>query len=103
MRSLRHGARSRYLRRVGNSSADHLAVKAAARALGIETHGDASAASRVGSAIHELLTLGGAAGEIRPGVTVEDLFLLMTTVPVDQSTAVRERWIELVLPGIVVR
>lgn len=92
-----------YLRRVNESSADHAAVKASARGLGLDTHGDTSAASRIGGALGELLSLGKKDGDIRPDVTVDDLFLLLTTAPVDQSPATRSRWIELILPGILTK
>jgi hypothetical protein len=40
------------------------------------------------------------AGDVRPSVTVADLYLLMTTAPLDQPAPVRQRWLELILPGI---
>lgn len=90
-----------YLRRVADSSADHFAVKAVARGLGVDVHSDQSAEARIGAALAELIGLGQAAGDIRNSVTVDDLFLLMTTLPIDQPADVRHRWIDLVLPGII--
>jgi AcrR family transcriptional regulator len=92
-----------FLRRVGESSADHVVVKAAARGLGVDPHGDTSAAVRVGAALAELIAQGKASGDIRSEITVDDLYLLMTTAPIDRPAAVRERWLTLVLPGITIR
>ncbi|WP_144796089.1 TetR/AcrR family transcriptional regulator [Microbacterium paludicola] len=89
-----------YIRRVGDSSADHVAVKSTARSLGVEPHPDTSAAARVEAALAGLVVQGQADGDIRPEITVDDLFLLMTTAPVNQAVEVRERWLQLVLPGI---
>lgn len=89
-----------FLNRVGESSADHFAVKAVARNLGVDPHGDATAETRIGAALAELIALGQAAGDIRKEVTVDDLFLLLTTLPIDRPAQTRRRWIDLVLPGI---
>ena len=37
---------------------------------------------------------------MRDGFTVSDLFLLLTTVPVDLPADARQRWVQLVLPGV---
>ncbi|WP_125099311.1 TetR/AcrR family transcriptional regulator [Leucobacter chromiireducens] len=92
-----------FLERVVESSAHTHAVKAAARSLGVEGHGDQSDEARAGAALAELITLGQRAGDIRPEVTVDDFYLLMATTPTDQTAEVRRRWLELVLPGITTR
>lgn len=89
-----------FLGRVVESSAHTHAVKAAARSLGVEGHGDQSDEARAGAALAELIALGQQAGDIRPGVTVDDFYLLMATTPADQPAQVRRRWLTLVLPGI---
>jgi AcrR family transcriptional regulator len=92
-----------YVRRVNESSADHVAVKATARSLGLDAHADTSSATRIAAALAELIARGQAAGDIRPEVTVDDLFLLLTTAPIDRAPEVRGRWLALVLRGITTR
>ncbi|MFE6254754.1 TetR/AcrR family transcriptional regulator [Agromyces sp. NPDC057865] len=89
-----------FLTRVAESSADHHAVKAAAQGLGVEGHGDKSDESRASAALAELITIGQADGDIRAEVTVDDIYLLMATAPTDQPAPVRQRWLDLILPGI---
>lgn len=101
----RNGARAvdeviGFLSRVAESAAHIHAVKTAARGLGVVGHGDTTAETRAGNALGELLVLGQASGDIRPGVTVADVYLLMATAPADQPDPVRRRWLELILPGI---
>lgn len=92
-----------YLARVTQSSAEHAAVKASARSLGVSAHGDPSAATRVANALSELIARGQTAGDIRPQITVDDIFLLLTTAPMHEAAAVRGRWVSLVLPGLTTR
>lgn len=89
-----------FLSRVAESSAHNHAVKAAAQGLGVAGHGDETAEMRAGNAVGELLELGKAAGDIRPELSVADIYLLMATAPADQPESVRRRWLELILPGI---
>ncbi|WP_222863242.1 TetR/AcrR family transcriptional regulator [Agromyces mariniharenae] len=89
-----------FLSRVAESSADHHAVKAAAQGLGVEGHGDESDESRASGALAELIALAQADGDIRTEVTVDDLYLLMATAPTDEPAPVRQRWLDLILPGI---
>ena len=55
------------------------------------------------AAVAELIRLGQRAGDVRDGVTVADIYLLMATAPTDQPDAVQQRWLQLVLPGIATR
>lgn len=89
-----------FLSRVADSSAHNHAVKAAAKSLGVVGHGDASEEMRAGNALGELIALAQAAGDVRPEVTVADVYLLMATAPADEPAPVRARWFELMLPGI---
>lgn len=91
---------SGFLIRVAQSTADHHAVKTAARGMGVDGHGDETDESRAGIALGALIAMGQAEGVIRPGITVSDVYLLMTTAPTDQPESVRQRWIDLILPGI---
>lgn len=75
-------------------------AQAAARHLGLDPHGDTTAETRIGAALAALITLGRAAGDIREDLTVDDVFLLLTTLPIDRPAETRRRWIDLVLPGI---
>jgi len=92
-----------FLARVAESAAHNHAVKTAARGMGIEGHGDESDEARAGAALAQLLELGQQAGDLRPGVTVDDIYILMATAPADQPAPVRKRWLDLMLPGITVR
>ncbi|MFF3025815.1 TetR/AcrR family transcriptional regulator [Microbacterium sp. NPDC057944] len=90
-----------FLARAAESTADHHAVKAAAHGLGLDGDGGRPDESRASEALAELIRLGQAAGDIRAGITLEDIYLLMSTAPSDQPAQVRQRWLALILPGIV--
>ncbi|MFE5335809.1 helix-turn-helix domain-containing protein [Isoptericola sp. NPDC056573] len=92
-----------FLDRVAESTAHHHAVKVAAKALGVEGHGDQPDEARAAAAIGELIHLAQLAGDVRSTVTVADIYLLMATAPMDQPAPVRQRWLELILPGITTR
>lgn len=89
-----------FLRRVTDSTADIHAVKAAARGMGVEHRGDETAEVRASTALAELIALAQSEAGVHDGITVDDIYLLMATAPTDRPTAVRERWLQLVLPGI---
>ena len=88
-----------FLARVVEASAANHAVKAAAQALGAQP-GDQAAEERASAAVATLIVAGQADGDILPDVTVEDIYLLLTTAPTDQPPAARARWLALVLPGL---
>jgi AcrR family transcriptional regulator len=91
-----------FLGRVVDASATDHAVKAAAHVLGAET-GDKAAEERASAALTKLIEAGQADGDLQPDVTVDDLYLLFTTVPADRPPAARARWLTLVLPGLTTR
>lgn len=90
-----------FLTRVAEASAQVQAVKAAAAragALGSEPTADEV---RAGTAVADLLSLAQQAGDVRAAVTTADLYLLLASAPLDQPRQVRERWLELILTGIL--
>ncbi|WP_413451460.1 helix-turn-helix domain-containing protein [Georgenia phoenicis] len=87
------------LRASVHSQADSRILKETARSLDLTDAGEALGA--LDEALSRLLELGTAAGEIRPGTTTADIYLLMSTMPTEESEAARLRWAELVVPGIV--
>jgi AcrR family transcriptional regulator len=84
------------------SSARNRVVKEAARGLGMDFHRtDGPQTARVTAALTRLLEEGHAAGDVRDGVTVGDVYLLLMSMPTDQPAETRTRWAELVLRGIL--
>jgi hypothetical protein len=53
------------------------------------------------AALAELLIMGQSAGDIRDGITLDDIYLLMETVPSDKPAVIHDRWLQLMLPGII--
>lgn len=90
---------SAFLERVVEASASDRAVKAAAQALGA-TAGASGAEDRAGAALTDLIRIAQADGDIRPDVTVADLYLLFTTAPTDRPVEERARWLELALRAL---
>ncbi|GAA1257788.1 TetR/AcrR family transcriptional regulator [Streptomyces aureus] len=86
-----------FLGRVIEASVTDRAVKAAAQALGAEP-GDRAAEDRAGVAVAALIHAGQADGDIHPDVTVNDIYLLFSTAPTDQTSV--DRWLTLVVPGL---
>lgn len=89
-----------FLSRVTDSAAAQHHVKAAARALGLEVLRKEPDELAAAAALSELLVMAQEAGDIRAGITLEDMYLLMATVPSDQPPAARERWLQLLHAGI---
>jgi len=89
-----------FLRSLMTASAENQAAKAAAAALGA-SHGPRAAEARVTAAITALIATGHRDGSIPPGVSVDDVYLLAGTAPYTQPPAVRERWLDLVLTGLM--
>jgi AcrR family transcriptional regulator len=84
------------------SSARNRVVKEAARGLGMDFHRtDGPQTVRVTDALTRLLDRGRREGGVRQGVTVQDVYLLLMTMPTEQAEAARTRWAELVLRGIL--
>ncbi len=76
---------------------DH-AMKAATQGFGTEEY-TRGPEERGMTAMHRLISVAKADGELHPDVTVEDFMLLLSTVPLEATDEVRERWLTLVLPG----
>lgn len=82
-------------------SADNRAAKAAASALG-GSSGARAAEARASAAIADLISLGQRSHSIPRHVTVDDIYLLVGTAPYDQPAPVRERWLKLMLTGLLI-
>ncbi len=89
-----------FLCRVMESMARNHGVKTAAASLGAGVAGERPGESRAATALASLLDMARAGGQVRADVTVADIYLLMATAPVDQPRPVRQRWLELILPGL---
>ncbi|MFF0204921.1 TetR/AcrR family transcriptional regulator [Streptomyces sp. NPDC005017] len=87
------------LARLIEETATNHAVKAAAHSLGADLV-DKDAKARGAAALAALIAAGQADGDIHQDVTVNDIFLLFSTAPTDQSPADRARWLTLVLTGL---
>lgn len=86
------------------AASDH-ALKTAALALHFDTwHSDMAcppAVTRAISALERLVALGRESGSLRPDLDSSDLMLLASTGPFDYPPHARERWLELVRPGLL--
>ena len=89
---------SAFARKIMEEAAGSMAVKAAARALGAHQHSDTDL-DRMVQAMERILEIGKSAGELRPDLTVDDFYLFLYTVPLDQPADVRDRWFELMMDG----
>ena len=87
-----------------SAASDH-ALKTAALALHFDTwHSDMAcppAVTRAISALERLVALGRESGSLRPDLDSSDLMLLASTGPFDYPPHARERWLELVRPGLL--
>lgn len=89
-----------FLHRVADATTKSHAVKAAAASLGVHGHGEQTDETRAGAAVAQLLQAAQRDGDIRPNITVDDIYLLVATAPADQPQQI-QRWLGLILPGIV--
>jgi AcrR family transcriptional regulator len=90
---------SRFLLGTVELAASNKAAKAAAKALGAQY--DITANTDRGlAAMHRIIEECRRTGRLRPDFGVEDFYLLFSTIPVDQPSKLRERWLELVLKGV---
>lgn len=85
--------------RVIEQSATNYAVKAAVQVLGANP-GHQADERRASRAVAKLIRTAQAEGDLRPDLTIDDIYLLFSTAPTDQPAAVRTRWLALVLPGL---
>ncbi|MFF1832109.1 TetR/AcrR family transcriptional regulator [Paenarthrobacter sp. NPDC058040] len=84
-----------FLHEVLRISALNAAAKSAAPALGASMDIDET---RAAAALSGLIEMGIASGQVRPDLTVADVYMLISAAPLDQPEPVRERWATLVLP-----
>ena len=81
-------------------SAENQAVLAAMEAIGA-SKGTDSAEARATTAITRLVELGHKSSSVPSHVTVEDVYMLLATAPYGQPTSVRDRWLDLMLTGLM--
>lgn len=75
-------------------------LKDAAALLGHDSHRSA-AMTRITRAIDALLDASRTLGEVRAGITASDVYLLLATMPTDETDERRRRWLELILTSIL--
>jgi len=83
-----------------DGAADNRALRAAALTLP-EQPAYSQSVLRAFSALNQLVAAGRAAGRLRPDLTADDVVLLACTGPFDQPAQARERWLDLVRPGLL--
>jgi AcrR family transcriptional regulator len=81
------------------NAADDNAIKVAATALGADSFVP-EVEQRGRAALEILLAAAAADGDVQPGVTPEDVFLMMSGAPSEASPEVRQRWVEIVITGL---
>lgn len=81
-------------------SAENQAVLAAMEALGASKGAD-SAEARATTAITRLIQIGHESSSIPRHVTVADVYLLVGTAPYNQPASLRDRWLNLMLTGLM--
>jgi hypothetical protein len=81
-------------------STENQAVLAAMEAIGA-SKGTDLAEARATTAIHRLIERGHDSSSIPRHVTVEDVYMLLATAPYGQPRIVRERWLNLMLTGLM--
>ncbi|MBN2247481.1 MAG: helix-turn-helix transcriptional regulator [Coriobacteriia bacterium] len=89
-----------FVRGVIEAAADNRALKVAAQALGTE-FACPPAAARGTVALRKIIAAGQDTGSVREDLTVTDLYLLVATGPLDHPKQTRERWLELIRPGLL--
>lgn len=83
-------------------AARNRAVKEAAAALGAG-RATTEQEERGRAAVASLLRAALADGDLRPGVTADDVYLVMAAAPASLDEAARHRWLEIVLAGLGTR
>lgn len=76
------------------------AAKSVARALGAEVE-YTEPETRATEALGRLIEQGRASGRLRADLTVSDLYILMVFYPGEGSAEIRQRWLELIRPGLL--
>lgn len=80
-------------------AAKNRAIKEAANALGAPYFSD-EMVERGRVAMEVLVTAAAADGDLRPDVSADDIFLMMTTAPSTATESARDRWLSIVTAGI---
>ncbi len=92
-----------FLSRVMDTVAHNRAVKAAAYALSVDhtVHpAMQDVETRVTQALGQLIRTAQAQGSLRADFTLDDLYLMLSTLPADRPHTVRARWLALLLTGL---
>ena len=76
------------------------AAKSVARALGAEVE-YTEPETRATEALERLIEAGRASGRLRGDLAVSDLYILMVFYPGEGSAEIRQRWLELIRPGLL--
>lgn len=92
-----------FLQFVLDVSAANQAVKAAARRLGAGAVRGSQDEARATAALEQILTTAAQQGTVRPGVTVQDVYLLVDSAPLGLPKPARDRWLDLITDGIRAR
>jgi AcrR family transcriptional regulator len=88
-----------FLERVVEASAHVQAVKAVAETLGAD-EGDPGAVQRATEALGQIIQDAQQRGQIRPDLTIDDLYLLIGSAPMELPRSARQRWLSLVTNGL---
>lgn len=90
----------RFMRGVLDASAEDRALKAAALALHAET-ACSQTVLRAISVLDRLVAAGRDSGRLRADLSSGDVVLLASTGPFDHPAESRDRWLQLVMPGLL--
>ncbi|MGW2169468.1 TetR/AcrR family transcriptional regulator [Streptomyces sp. NPDC001705] len=95
-----------FLTRLMDTTAHNHAVKTAARALNADHAAHPAmqmVETRVTAALGRLIVAAQSQGELRGDFEIDDLYLMLSTLPADQPRAARARWLALLLTGLTAR
>ena len=95
-----------FLSRVTDAVAHNRAVKTAAYALSVDHTAHPAmqdVETRVTNALGPLIHSAQAQGSLSADFTLDDLYLMLSTLPADQPAAARARWLTLLLTGLAAR
>ena len=91
---------AKFIRSMVDVSAANRAAKAAAISLGVSPD-TKEVEVRTVRAVTKILKAGFNDGSIPKGVTFEDVYLVVQTAPYEQPRASRERWLNIILKGLL--
>jgi AcrR family transcriptional regulator len=85
-----------------DQAADDTAIKEAAGVLNVldADYFTPELEARGRAAIDRLLAAAAADGQLRAGVTADDILMLLFSAPTNLPAPARERWLEIVMPGL---